>query len=264
MPDRARRAKVFEELAEQYQRFRPEYPPELIEAIVAGAELRPEARLLEIGCGPGQASTPFAERGYAMLCLDPGARLIELARARLKDFPKVEFAVTTFEDWPLEPAAFDLVLAASAFHWVAADVGFKKVAAALKDTGALAIFRNSAVGEESDLFGELQETPVEEAPHLAHRWAVWSPPAPEEDETRAEILETGLFEEVAVRHFPWRKEYTADDYIGYLGTYSRTHVLPEAVKAALFSTVAEVIDCHGGVIDQPFVSTLYLAHRRRR
>jgi SAM-dependent methyltransferase len=206
MPDRAGRAKVFNELAEQYQRFRPEYPPELVEAVVSLADLRPNARLLEIGCGPGQATVAFAARGYAMLCLDPGPRLIELARARVRDYPKVEFRVTTFEDWPLEPAAFDLVLAASAFHWVAPGVGFTKVAAALKGTGALALCRNAAVGEATDLFADLQEVPLEHAPHLARRWTVWSPPAPEEDATRAEIEETGLFEEVAVRYFAWRRE----------------------------------------------------------
>jgi hypothetical protein len=57
---------------------------------------------------------------------------------------------------------------------------------------------------------------------------------------------------------------TAEDYVGYLGTYSGTHTLPAEVKGALFDTVAEVIARHGGVIDQPFVSSLHLARKRRR
>jgi hypothetical protein len=51
----------------------------------------------------------------------------------------VRIVPRSFEAWPLEPQAFDLVLAAQSFHWIAIDVGLAKAAAALRPGGAIAL-----------------------------------------------------------------------------------------------------------------------------
>ena len=161
---------VFDEVAELYARARPTYPLELIEDIVRESELTPGARILELGSGPGNASVQFSGRGYRLLCLEPGQRLAELARRRLAADDNAQIAVTTFEDWPVEPEAFDLVFAAQSFHWLDPAVRFAKAALALKSGGTLAVFANQPLPGTTPVDSGIQQAYAEHAPEIHSRW----------------------------------------------------------------------------------------------
>ncbi len=256
MADRPDGTTVFDEVAERYAQSRPEYQPALIDDIVALSGLPPGGRVLEIGCGPGKATLPFAQRGYAMLCLDPGPRLVALAQQRVRDYPAVRLVVTTFEDWPLEEGAFDLVIAASAFHWIREDVGFPKAAAALKDTGAIALFRNARRTDDTALYREIQQAYAEHAPEAVHGRGHRRGSGSED------IAASGLFGDVVVRHHPWTKTYSAQEYADLLDTYSGHRRLPAAQRQALFAAIIATIERHGGTIEVPWVGTAHVAHKR--
>src|SRR5213078_2798128 len=72
-------------------------PPQLFDDLVALAELEPGARLVEIGCGTGQATLPRAERGFEIVGVELGAGLAEVARRKLAPFPRVTVVVSSFE-----------------------------------------------------------------------------------------------------------------------------------------------------------------------
>ena len=67
---------VFNEVAALYDEVRPGYPPAIVDAAVALAALPSGGRILEIGCGTGQITLPFAMRGYSILALEPGDVLL--------------------------------------------------------------------------------------------------------------------------------------------------------------------------------------------
>ena len=79
---------TFNTAATLYEEVRPGYPEELILDIIELSGLEDHNRVLEIGCGTGKATRPFAERGYELVCLDIGADLIAVARERLKGTSK--------------------------------------------------------------------------------------------------------------------------------------------------------------------------------
>src|SRR5579862_2047686 len=66
---------TFDESAEEYDRARPTYPARLFDDMAALARLGSGARLVEIGCGTGQATTFLAERGFQVTCVELGAQL---------------------------------------------------------------------------------------------------------------------------------------------------------------------------------------------
>lgn len=253
--------RVFNEVAELYDTYRPGYPDALIEDTIALSHLPAGGRILEIGCGPGKATLPFAERGYAMLCLDPGPELIARAQEKVRAYPQVQFLVTRFEDWPLERAAFNLVIAASAFHWVDPAVGFPKIVAALEDTGAFATFRNARILDDSTLSQEIQQAYADHAPEHPGPQVSRTPPDPRDDPNRQELELTGLFREVTSRFYPWRRDLTTEAYLHLLDTYSGHRLLPEAQRAALYVAIRQVINQHGGAVTVQYVSTLYLARK---
>lgn len=102
MAEDARRHRLratFDAAAPGYEDARPVAPAEVFDDLVEHARLGPGARLLEIGCGTGQATLPLAERGFSILAVELGANLAEVARRKLAPFPDVEIVTSSFEDW---------------------------------------------------------------------------------------------------------------------------------------------------------------------
>src|SRR6266511_3093437 len=115
-PERLRA--TFNEVAELYHRARPGYPPEVFDDMAELACIGPGCRVLEIGCGTGQATVPLAQRGCEVVCVELGAAMAAVARRKLARFPAVRVEVSAFEDWPLPVERFDTVVSATAFHWI--------------------------------------------------------------------------------------------------------------------------------------------------
>ena len=66
---------TFDQVAELYDRARPNYPAEVFDDLAALARLPDGARILEIGCGTGQGTLPLARRGYRVICVELGSDL---------------------------------------------------------------------------------------------------------------------------------------------------------------------------------------------
>jgi ubiquinone/menaquinone biosynthesis C-methylase UbiE len=58
---------TFDQVASVYREARPGYPDALVDDVVSYADLKPNDRILEVGCGTGQATMSFAKRGFPIL-----------------------------------------------------------------------------------------------------------------------------------------------------------------------------------------------------
>src|SRR5262249_47761538 len=76
-------SRSFDTAADSYETARPSYPDELFRDLIELAELRPGEHLLEIGCATGKATRPLLERGFSIVCLEPGPRLAAHAATNL-------------------------------------------------------------------------------------------------------------------------------------------------------------------------------------
>jgi SAM-dependent methyltransferase len=209
----------FDSAAATYQSARPEYPAALFDDLVALAELRPGARLMEVGCATGKASRPLLERGFSVVCVELGAHLAAQARRVLDGFP-FEVHVAAFEHWDGEVEGFDLVYAATAWHWIDPAVRYQKAHSLLRPGGHLAIWSASHGFPDGfdPFFTEIQEAYEaigENSP------GEWPPPPPDEvADARAEINASGFFGDVSVRRYVWAIAYTAEEYVALLNTFS--------------------------------------------
>ena len=253
---------TFDQAARDYDAIRPGYPAELIEDTIAISAIPAGGRVLEVGCGTGQATMPFAARGYRMLCLDIGEQLIALARQKFHAYPSVEFAVAAFEDWPLQERAFDLLISATAWHWVPPEIGYAKAARALKAGGAIAIFANHHPAPSTGFF--VANEPIYRS--IVPEWQQPDTrPAPDEQgqTTAAWIDRTREFEPVVTKRYSWSRDYTRDEYIQLLNTYSNHLSLEPKRRARLHAALGKLIDDEfGGVVARPYLSTLYLAKKK--
>jgi SAM-dependent methyltransferase len=210
---------TFESAAATYDAARPEYPRELFDDLVALARLEPGARLLEVGCATGKATRQLLERGYSVVCVELGARLAEMARRNLSGMP-FEIHIAPFEQWDAPSERFDLVYAATAWHWIDPKLRYQKACALLRPGGHLAFWKAEhafPIGFDP-FFTEIQE--VYDAIGESHP-GEWPPSTPEEvADDRDEINASGLFGEVSVRRYVWATHYTADAYVALLNTFS--------------------------------------------
>jgi SAM-dependent methyltransferase len=257
---------TFEDVADLYDRARPSYPPELFDDLAALARLPERARILEIGCGTGQATLPLAERGYRITCVELGEQLAAVARRKLAGFRNVEVVSADFEMWEPGEAEFDAVAAFTSFHWISPDTRYTKTASLLRDRGALALVSTKHVlpTDGDDFFVDVQEDYEAVVPDAASTKAgAGGPPAPDAVASRAdEIGASGCFRDLAERRYVWDVSYTADEYIGVLNTYSGHRALDDDTRERLLSRIRRRIEARPGRrVRKTYLAILDVAER---
>ncbi|MGP4110497.1 class I SAM-dependent methyltransferase [Streptomyces sp. 4N509B] len=272
---RPRLARVFDEDAELYDRARPTYPPELHDDLADLAGLGPGSRVLEVGCGTGQATVPLARRGCRITAVEAGPRMAAVARRRLAEAATTATATATggiaaevvtaeFESWPLPPEPFDAVVSATAFHWIDPAVRTARAADALRPGGALAVVRTQHVrGGTEEFFVEVQR--------CYERFDPATPPGlrlPEaadvdgSDHAR-EVAASGRFGPTVVRRHEQDITYTTSAYLELLRTFSGHRALPEAAREGLLECVAALVDGrYGGRLTKRYLFEVCVSPRR--
>ncbi len=254
--DLEQRKQWYSPAAAAYAAARPTYPEALIRRAIDSAGLSARSRLLEVGCGPGTATTAFAQLGCPMVCLEPNPDQIALARHHCREFPAVALIQTSFEEGDLEPGAFDAVVGASSFHWIPGAVGYPKTHRALKETGWLLLLWNKELQPDAAMQTLFADVYAAHAPHLG---------AAEDRATQERILavlgqmplESGLFSSAVSDSVETVVTYSADRYLALLSTYSPYLSLPEANRRALFDGLRACIDSHaGGELRLTYLSAL--------
>lgn len=259
--ERHRLRVVFEEVPELYDRARPTYPAQLFDDLVELSGLEPGSRVLEIGCGTGQATLPLAERGLDVTCIELGEAMAAFARRKLEPFPGVEVVQGLFEDWEPDRAEFDAAVAFTSIHWIDPDVRYAKIARLLRPRGTLVLGRSDTVLlDDHDAFWlEVQEDYQAVVPSEENR----PPPRPEEiGDHREELDASGWFRTIAVRRYTWELRYTSEEYVALLDTYSGHRTIAEPQRSELYRRIRRRIDAApGGRVRRTYVSTLNVAQR---
>lgn len=255
---------TFDRAAALYARARPEYPDALYDDLLALTGVAPPARLLEVGCGPGTATAALARRGFGIVAVELGRALAEQARLTLAECAGVTVVNAAFEDWepPPDGGGFDLVYAATSWHWVDPAVRYRKAAALLRPGGHLAVWGTShAFPSDFDpFFTEIQ--PVyneigESSP------GEWPPPPPEQaPDARAEFEASGHFEVVGVRRYVWALRYSTDAYLDLLDTFSGHLAMESAKRAQLYAGIRRrLADRPGDEVTRHWVAVLTVGRR---
>jgi SAM-dependent methyltransferase len=258
-----RQRRTFENTAEAYDRFRPKYPERLLEDLRAYAQLRPDDRILEIGCATGQATRPIAAWGNPVLALEPAPGMVEFAERTLATFANVEIRTTTFEDWPVEPEAFGLIFTAQAFHWLDPDSKYRRCADALRTGGTLALIWNTQVTPPEDLpfFETVQEVYLRHAPEIAHKGEFRT--KVDDDRELREMERSGLFTDTEVRRYPWAWTLDRESYVGLMSSHSPHAALDADARERLLAGIGELIDASfGGHVTETYVAELFVGRKK--
>jgi SAM-dependent methyltransferase len=227
------RAESFGSIADAYDRYRSAYPRELVDRLV---ELRP-AEVLDVGCGTGKAGLALARRGLAVLAVDPDPVMADVARRQ-----GLPVEVARFEDWQDKGRRFDLIVCGHAWHWIDPTTGVARAGTLLRPGGTIARFWNFHV-LPPDVLAGIDQAYQRHAPGLR---AVGHDPddGPDPDSFEG----TPPFVRSETITYRWKRDMTADEWVGLIATFSDHQRLGVARLAALQEAVRQQIDSAGGRI----------------
>ena len=260
---RLARARTFDEIAELYDAGRREVPAFVFDDLFALSGIDPaNARVLEIGCGTGQATLPLARRGCEIVCIEPGANLARIAREKLAQFPRVAVINSGFEEWQPQGTRFDIVLAVTSWHWIDPRVRYAKAAAVLRPGGFLAFTTggHACPSGFDSFFSEIQQC-YEEIGYSLPQWPF--PPPEEIPDSREEIEQSGYFDNIKVARRVWTEEFTADEYVAMMNTASDHRLMPPEKRERLFSEMRRLHDTRpNGRVSKHNLTILHVARKK--
>ena len=110
----------FSDRAENYVRYRPGYPPEVLDLLRTECGLRPSHIVADVASGTGVFTRLLLENGNSVFAVEPNTEMREMGVHQLESLPSSDRLVSvagTAEETTLESASVDFVTAAQAAHW---------------------------------------------------------------------------------------------------------------------------------------------------
>lgn len=255
------RRRWYDPVAEAYDRARPRYPAELLDRAMVMTELKAGDRLLEIGCGPGIATLPLAQRGFAITAVEPSAAGCAILRERCAAYPTVDVVNQTFEEWPIEADVFDAMVAATSFHWVSPELGYPKIYQALKPGGYVLLLWNVPPQPSEAVWRSLQ--PIYDA--HGSELETFVDRAKQEQQLREvgqklvafDGLGSGGFVSLGFERIDCELAYTVEDYLALLQSLSPYILLEAEQRAKLMNGLESTLrDCWGEQVQTFYFSAL--------
>jgi len=118
-----------------YERYRPSYPPQVLDLARRECGLTAESQVADIGCGTGLLARIFLDAGCEVFGVEPNAGMREAGERALNGYARFHSVAGRAEATTLEDASFDMVTAGQAFHWFEADAARTEFRRVLKPGG---------------------------------------------------------------------------------------------------------------------------------
>jgi ubiquinone/menaquinone biosynthesis C-methylase UbiE len=134
--------KRFSNRVENYVKYRPGYPQEILRLFRDEMGLRQSSAVADIGSGTGISAKLFLENGNPVFGVEPNEPMRRAAEEFLKDFPAFTSLAGTSTNTGLPDNSIDLITAFQAFHWFEGDETSAEFARILKPNGYVALIWN--------------------------------------------------------------------------------------------------------------------------
>ncbi len=135
--------KRFSDRVENYVKYRPHYPKEIIDFLENKSFLMPNSVVADIGSGTGFLAERFLEFGCKVFGVEPNREMREAGERYLKKSKNFASVDGTAEDTTLEDNSIDLIVAGQAFHWFHKEITKKEFQRIAKPASIVALIWNS-------------------------------------------------------------------------------------------------------------------------
>ena len=140
-----------------YVKYRPGYPPEMLEFFKSDLGLTEGSVIADIGAGTGLSSKPFLENGNVVYGVEPNAAMREAATSFLVEFGNFRSIDGTSDRTNLDDDSVDFVIAAQAFHWFEPESTRSEFKRILKPGGYVCLIWNERQLETNEFLKKYEQ-----------------------------------------------------------------------------------------------------------
>lgn len=237
-----------------YERGRPGYPDEAVEAIGRALGLGPGRVVLELAAGTGKLTRSLTRFGARIITVEPVAGMREQLMART---PEVEVLEGSAERIPLDDASVNTVIVAQAFHWFDAAAAAAEIERVLTPGGGLGVVWN-AWDESVPWVAELQA--------LIHRHAGETPR--QQTSGWAQVVQdSGRFTALTERVFANLVKSDLEALLARVASTSYIAALPRSERGLVLQSARALVGSDPltrgrDEIETPYETHLVWCHRR--
>lgn len=246
----------FGHAADKFDRYRPDYPPELFERILSSVPSDHRERAVDLGAGTGKSTRALLPHFREVIAVEPDPGMAEKLK---KETPDAIVRNVTAENFWQPASTTDLVTIGNALHWMDAHRVFGNVHSWLRAGGILAVYDRplpkSTLAIDAIMLSEMRGPWKPYRDLRLKRDLIW------EDEVRA----ASGFKVVADTKFSYVVSLSPKDYVGfwqstsYGSAYAQIVAEPENYWRSLESRFAAAAG--DAIIPVDFSPTLIVAQK---
>jgi Dimethyladenosine transferase (rRNA methylation) len=242
--------KIFNNIPDEFDRWRPRYCSELFSDIINFANITPNKSVLEIGPGTGQASEPFIKTGCSYLAVELGEVFTQVMKNKFGSYKSFDIVNSDFETYNFYPQKFDLVFSAATIQWIPEEIAFSKTYYILNGGGTLAMFmtRTDYKAPNEALFDKIQAVYKE----------YFFPEMPYTCKMDYRNASNYGFIDFEYREYKAVRQLNSEEFTAYIGTHCDHIALREPYKTPFYEGIKKAILESGDKITLDDTIALYL------
>jgi len=241
----------FSDRVENYIRYRPGYPMEIVPLLAEKASLGPASVIADIGSGTGISAEMFLREGYRVVGVEPNLPMRGAAERLLAAYPAFQSIDGSAQATTLADGSVDLIIAAQAFHWFANQETRAEFSRILKPDGLIALIWNVRL--------------VDTTPFLRDYEALLLRFGTDYDTVRHETIDArvlGAFFTVSydLQTFPNQQVFDYDGLEGRLLSSSYAPAAGHADHLPMLAELRRIFDLHqiDGKVSIDYITEVYL------
>lgn len=243
----------FSSRVENYIRFRPGYPPQILDLLRKECGFGADSVVADVGSGTGKLSELFLENGSRVIGVEPNETMRAAAERLLSSYDRFVSVNGAAEDTTLAASSVDFVTAGQAFHWFDRKKARSEFARILKPKGWAVLIWNQR---------RLDSTPfLRDCEALLLRYGTDYQKVRHENVTG----EVGPFfdpESYTFAHFDNVQQFDLEGLKGRVFSASYTPEPGNPNFEPMLHSLAEIFSkhAHNGVVEFEYDTTVYYGH----
>lgn len=264
--DQSNKINEFEDLAEKYDKFRPDYPDicyrMLQQYVDSKQENKVEGRIcLDVGCGTGIATRKlykFFSKKNKIIGIEPCEDMIIEAKKRNKDDIKINYIKGRAEELDFNEGEVECIIAAQAIQWFDRKCFYKNAHKVLCKNGVLAIMENNRNWRENDFLNHYEELLEQYNPGYNRGYR--------DINFISEIGKTGLYCDRMSVGCEWSKKMTFEEFFGMSSSSTKVkqiiNQIGEEEYRKLLKSIAMEYEDIDGMLEISYETQLFLFTKR--